>query len=344
MSVTRVFYGTTPDGKQVEQFTLRNAAGAEVRCLNYGCVITHFLLPCAEGPKDIVLGFEKLDDYLQDATFQGLVAGRYAGRIKGAAFALGGQEYRLLANEKGNFLHGSLSHAVYDAEPAGENAVAFRLVSPDGEDGFPGEINLCVLYTLTESSELTLRFTATTTADTHLNLANHSYFNLSGVPGSDILRQELQLFTDAFLEMDESSCPTGQLLPVAGTPMDFTTAKPIGIDINEAYTQLQLAGGYDHCFRLQKAEEGALAPAATARDPGSGISLRVYTTQPAVVLYTGNYLEGQPGKGGPLVRRGGFCLETQRYPSAPTFPAFPTTLLRAGETYDETTIFVPEWE
>lgn len=344
MAITRTHYGTLPDGRQVSQFTLRNAAGVEVRCINYGCRLTHLFVPGRKGPVDILLGFDNLEGYMQDISYQGAFVGRYANRIKNAQFKLNGKTYSLTKKSGENYLHGSFSNALFGAETVGENSLSFAYASPDGEDGFPGEMYVCVVYTLTEQNEFVMNYRARCSADTHINLTNHAYFNLAGPASGDVLAQELQLFAPCFLEPDDTFCPTGRVLPVAGTPMDFTSSKPIGRDIAASYPPLQTTGGYDHCYILQKPTPAGLSLAATAREVASGRCLQVYTTQPAVQLYTGNALVGAPGKGGAkLARHSGFCLETQHYPCSPLHPSFPSTRLEAGQNYEEVTALVLSW-
>lgn len=337
----RVLYGKTADGQEVEGFALRNRHGLEMRCISYGCRLTHLLLPTAEGGHcDILLGFDDLAGYEADTMSHGAIVGRYAGRIGGAGFELNGQYWPLAKNCGEDFLHGSLAHRVFNAQPMGDNSISFTTTSPEGEDGFPGEVWLAITYTLTDENELVVDYRAVSTADTHLNLTNHSYFNLAGIhSGQDALGTLLTLRSSQYVEEGPGLLPTGRLPQVAGTVFDFTAEKPIGRQINEPDPQLQLAGGYDHGFVIQK-EGAGFALAAVARHPQSGRSLRVHTTQPEVHLYTGNGLAGTPGKQGlPMEKHSAFCLETQHLPDSMHQPDFPSTLLAAKEKYHQITVF-----
>ena len=342
MSVTKSVFGTTGDGRQVEKFVLSSENGIEIHCTNYGCRITNVLLPDKKGNKtDIVLGFNTLEEYEKDTSFQGTFVGRYANRISGGKFTLNGVETQVAQNENGNFLHGSLHKAVFDVEVIGENSISFTYTSPDGEDGFPGEVWFGVIYTLTDQSELVMDYRAVATEDTVVNLTNHSYFNLAGEGTVDLSGQTLWLGSQEFLEAGENLCPTGRRLEVAGGAFDFREEKPILRDIGAFDPQIIIGKGYDHCFIIEKLRPAALAMAAIARHPASGRTLRVFTTQPGVQLYTGNYLDGtQLGKSGkPLGKRSGFCLETQHFPDSPNQPEFPSTLLEAGQKMHEITVW-----
>lgn len=337
-----VFYGTTQKGEDVQQFVLRNAAGVEIRCINYGCRFTDMLLPTREGgTANILLGYNSLAAYETDAGGQGAFIGRYANRIENAAFSLEGRQFALRKNEGNNFLHGCFAHRVFNARQAGENSVSFAYVSPAGEDGFPGELTVSVLYTLTDDNELILDYRAVTDTATHLNLTNHSYFDLSG-SGEGLAGQSLWLAAAQFLEARSDLCPTGRILDTKGGAFDFTEEKSLTKDIDADDPQLAIGGGYDHCFLLDKLRPGQFSVAAIARHPKSGRTLRVYTTQPALQLYTGNFLgnaDAPAGRDGrPFAHREGFCLETQHYPCSPSHPEFPSTLLLPGEKYHEITL------
>ncbi len=345
----RAYYGTTREGRDVDEYKLTNAGGMEVRCIPYGCRITGVLLPSVGGKKtDIVLGYDSLSEYEDDHTFQGAVVGRYANRIAGAAFTLGGATYPLTQNDGDNYLHGSFHKKVFGADVLSDNSISFTYTSPDGEDGFPGEAWVAVTYTLTDENELVLEYSAVPTAPTHINLTNHSYFNLAGAQGGGSIENTLlQLNCNLFLEAGEDLLPTGRFLETAGGAFDFAAEKPIGQDIGADDPQLAMAGGYDHCFVVNRQRPTMLAHAGTARHAASGRTLRVYTTQPGMQLYTGNFLSGVCGKGGAkLARRTGFCLETQHYPCTPNFPGnpnFPATLMRAGEKYHQITVWQFDW-
>lgn len=338
----RILYGKTRAGEEVDCFIIKNANGLEVRCINYGCAITGILVPTAAGPPvDVVLGFDSLSGYEEDeGTYQGRVVGRYANRIKNAAFSLDGREYTLMKNNGENYLHGSFHKRVWAAEVIGDNSVSFTYTSPDGEDGFPGELWASVTYTLTGSNELMIDYRAVPKAPTHVNLTNHAYFNLAGSGHPTVEDHLLTLNCDLFLEGGNDLCPTGRMLETAGGAFDFSTPKPIGRDINAKDPQLELAGGYDHCFIVNRESPAGLALAAKLEDPASGHAMRVYTTQPGMQVYTGNFLSGAPGKkGAPMAKRSAVCLETQHFPCTPNgYEDFPPTLLQAGEKYRQSTV------
>lgn len=341
MQITSRPYGVTAGGQPVTCYTLRNRRGVTARFLDYGCILTHLIVPDRSGKAtDVVLGYDDLASYEADTAYFGALVGRFANRIKDAAFSLNGRTYRLEANDGPNHLHGALSKRVFQAEvSAGE--ICFRYTSPEGEDGLPGTVRITAACSLDERGVLSMRYEAVSDADTVLNLTNHSYFNLAGHRSGRIDGQLLQLAADEYLESADDACPTGHILPVQGA-MDFRRLRPIGGE--PMCEQMELVGGYDHCYVLRP---GA-APAALAYCPTTGIALTVMTTQPGLQLYTGNYLEDNPlpGKGGaPYHRRSGFALETQHYPCSPNFPAFPSVVLRAGETYRETTLYqLQVWE
>ena len=335
-------YGTLQGGTEVRAFTMQNKNGLRVRCISYGCRVTNIWVPNPGGqPVDVVLGFDNLAGYEADATFQGTLVGRYANRIRGAGFKLGDKWYGLIQNEGDNYLHGLLHQRVFEAEVIGENSIAFTYTSPEGEEGFPGEVWLGVTYTLTEDNELVMDFRGKSTADTHLNLTNHAYFNLAGE--GDVLGHALRLNSGEFLEADSQLLPTGQTLPVEDGPFDFRREKPVGRDIASQDAQLAPVGGYDHCFVLDKNGTG-IELAAELRHPQSGRALRVFTTQPAVQLYTSNMLDVPLGKGGAALKKyAGLCLEAQHYPDSPNHPEFPSTLVMAGEKYRQATVLHFLW-
>lgn len=338
----RDVYGQTENGQEVLQFTLQNSAGMTVKCINYGCRITNIWVPAASGEvADVVLGYGSLAEYERDGLFLGAFIGRYANRIKGAQFQLEGKTCHVTQNDGENYLHGSYHSRVFTPHVLEENSVRFSYTSPDGEDGFPGEVEVSVTYTLTDKNEWIMDYKATPASATHINLTNHSYFNLGG-DGEPVTEHMLWMNSTSFLEAGEGLCPTGRMVDSTGGAFDFTREKPIGQDIGKEDPQLLAAGGYDHCFVLNKQQEEGLAMAASATYGGR--TLRVYTTQPAVQLYMGNFLQGDVmGKGAPMVKNSGFCLETQHYPCSPNYPAFPTTLVQPGETYHEVTTLHFQW-
>jgi aldose 1-epimerase len=288
-----------------------------------------------------VLGYNSLDEYLQDTASIGVTVGRYANRIADGKFTLNGTEYDIGRNEvaRNGHLHGGevgFQKKNWALSRCFENAFELTLHSPDGDMGYPGNLDLVLRVALDEPDTLSFTYTATTDKDTVVNFTNHAYFNLNGYDGGDILDTELQLFANAILPVNERLIPNGDYLPVEGTPFDFQNAKPIGTDIRASHEQLLIGGGYDHNFILST---DGFAKAAAAHSPRSGITMECYTDQPGIQLYTGNFLESSAGKGGPMTRHQGFCLETQHYPDSPHHPQFPTTVLKVGETFSSRTAY-----
>jgi aldose 1-epimerase len=335
------------DGKETGLYKLSNDNGMEVYVTNYGAVIAAILHPGKDGVKeDITLGYDNLQSYTEpgDPSF-GTVPGRYANRIDGGRFELDGNTYELPINETGNqnTLHGGtkgFSEYVYDVSEVTDNSIAMSMVSPDGDMGFPGNLTLNVTYILTEEDEIEVVYTATTDAPTVLNVTQHAYFNLHGEGKGTILDHVLMINADHYTPITERVIPTGEIAPVENTPMDFTTPTVIGERIDDDFEQLVFGNGYDHNWVLNK-EEGELSLAATVYVEENGRQLEVFTTEPGVQLYCGNFLDGsQTGKSNlPYVRRSGFCLETQHFPDSPNQPDFPSTVLRPGEEYYQKTVF-----
>lgn len=344
--IERSAFGKMPDGQAIGLYTLTNSSGMKVTVTNYGGHVVSINVPDRHGKMaDVVLGFDHLDGYLGNNPFFGALVGRYANRIGKAEFKLDGVEYKLAKNDGPNSLHGGLkgfdkqvwkAHEVSHPHPALE----LTYLSKDGEEGYPGNLSVKVVYTLTDSSELRIDYTATTDKDTVLNLTNHSYFNLAGEGNGDILKQVMMINADRFTPVDATLIPTGELRSVAGTPLDFRKPTAIGARINADDEQLKRGHGYDHNFVINRTGPG-LALAARAFDPESGRVLEVLTTQPGVQFYTGNFLDGGVhGKGGKAyARRAAFCLETQHFPDSPNKPSFPTSELKPGQTYHETTVY-----
>lgn len=340
MSITSKYYGRTQDGREVYQYVLENANGMRVTALEYGCIIADIEMPDRTGGlRNVVLGYDSLEQYERDTVSMGAFVGRCANRIEGACFTLDGKTYSLPANDGRNHLHGTFGGMVYKGSLV-NGSLVLKGSSPDGDDGFPGRVDVAVTYTLTDDNAIVMDYTAETDAPTLVNLTNHSYFNLEGRFSGSVLEQTLWLNAPSFTEGNAETCPTGRILPVAGTPMDFTAEKPIGRDIRADYDQLTMCEGYDHNFVLDK-EPGELALAARARAERTGITMEVYTTQPGVQLYTGNFLAKSAAPGAPAAfgQYQGFCLETQHFPCAPSHPEFPSVVLRPGETYHQTTIY-----
>ena len=331
----------TLDNMPVTKYTLINPSGMEVSILNYGGTITDIIVPDKNGSKgDVVARFDSLSGYLQKGNpFFGSLVGRYGNRIANAQFSLDGKKYTLAANNDGNSLHGGnkgFDKVVWKAEKmAGDSSLELTYLSKDGEEGYPGNLSVKVVYTLTNDNALKIDYTATTDKPTPVNLTNHSYFNLSAGRDSTILGHQLMINADKFTEVNDKLIPTGKLPGVKGGPMDFTASKEVGRDIG------QVKGGYDHNFVLVK-QGNELSKAAEVYDPGSGRVMEVWTTQPGVQFYTGNFLNGQlvntPGNV-KYNKHAALCLETQHYPDSPNQPAFPTTILKPGETYSQTTIY-----
>ncbi len=341
--VTRATYGTMPDGTVVEAFTLTNTSGVRLTAITLGGIITELHVPDRTGALgDIVMGFDSLDGYLQDHPFFGAIIGRYGNRIGGAKFELEGRTYTLAANNGEHHLHGGVKgfdKVVWDAEPSGTGrGVVFTRRSPDGEEGYPGNLDVTVTYTLTDDNTLVVDYAATTDAATPVNLTQHSYFNLAG--RGSIADHALLINADRYTPVDAGLIPTGELATVAGTPFDFRQAMPIGARIDGTDPQLVYGKGYDHNWVLSRAGDG-LQLAARVTEPTSGRTMDVHTTEPGIQFYAGNFLDGTlTGKGGQVyAHRNGFCLETQHYPDSPNQSAFPSTILRAGERYTSQTVF-----
>ena len=319
-------------------FTLTNGKGAEVRIMNYGGIIVSLKMPDREGRlADVVLGFDTLEPYLGKHPHFGCITGRYANRIGDASFNLDGVTYEVTANSGKNHIHGGAE--AFDVQVwkdriiEGKQALELSYTSADGEEGFPGKLDCTVTYSLGEDNALSVEYRATTDKPTVINLTNHSYFNLAGEGSGDVLDHELVIPADSFTATDDALIATGELPPVAGTPMDFTTPQRI----DAPFKALQQGKGYDHNYALNGT---GLKLAAKVKEPKSGRVMEVLTTDPGVQFYTGNYLKGVQGKGGHVyLARYGFCLETQKYPDSPNKPQFPSAVLRPGETYQHTTIF-----
>ncbi len=343
--MTKREFGKTPAGETADLYTFSNSRGIEITATNYGCIITAMKVPDKSGKlADVVLGLNDFADYLRRHPYLGAVVGRYGNRIGKGKFTLNGVEYTLACNNGENSLHGGIKgfdQAVWRARevPGAKPAVEFTHLSKDGEEGYPGNLSLTVVYTL-EDDGLRIDYTATTDRDTVLNVTNHSYFNLAGEGTGDILGHEMQLFADQFTPVDAGLIPTGELRSVAGTPFDFRKPTVIGARIEQKDEQLERCNGYDLNF-VVNGQAGTLRPAARARDPKSGRVMEVLTTEPGVQLYTGNFLNGSfRGKSGAAYGpRSGFCLETQHFPDSPNKPQFPTTVLRPGDTFRSTTVF-----
>ncbi len=337
--LTRAPYGVLSTGETVDCFTLINAAGAECRIITYGATVTVLSVPDRDGVfDDVVLGYDDLAAYEAGTAYFGAIAGRFANRIARGQFSLGGHSYQLATNNGSNHLHGGVrgfDRVVWSAEADGDEGVRLSYVSSDGEEGYPGTLRVEVRYTFTAESVLRIEYRATTDRATVVNLTNHSYFNLRGE--GDILGHLAQLDAMGFTPSDDALVPTGEILPVEGGPMDFRTAKPIGRDFAQMTNEPR---GVDHNFAVASAP-GVFARVARVSEPATGRSLEVWSDQPGVQFYTGNFLgPAMAGKGGAIYRQhAGFCLETQHFPDSPNQPTFPSTVLRPGETFRSATEF-----
>lgn len=345
MDIKKEAFGKTNEGEETSLYTLTNAQGMQVQITDYGATITSVLAPDRNGVMgDVVLGFDSLSgyqspEYLKSGPYFGAIVGRYGNRIANGKFTLGGQEYTLATNNGENHLHGGVKgfdKVMWEAEPLpGQNALRLTYVSPDGEEGYPGTLTSTVAYTLTDDNEIKIDYSATTDKGTPANLTNHSYFNLAAGQANDALDHVVMLNADKYTVVDESLIPTGELRDVKGTVMDFTTPQAIGARVNQVE-----GGGYDHNYVLNDADD-TLKKAATVYEPTSGRVLEVYTTEPGIQFYSGNFLDGTiTGNGNKAYKKHyGFALETQHFPDSPNQPKFPSTILEPGETYESTTIY-----
>ena len=337
--VTKASFGATPDGRLVDVWTLR-AGGYAAQVLTYGGILRSLTVPAPGGSRDIVLGCEILEDYEKQDKYLGALVGRVANRIGGASFDLNGSHYPLAANNGPNCLHGGVhgfNQAVWRAREE-DGTLVLTHVSPAGEEGFPGTLEVRVTCSLTEDGALTLDYEAESDADTLCNLTNHAYFNLLGHDAGSLAGQQVEIFAELITETDGDSTPTGRLLPVEGTPFDLRRPRDILAGLAMDHPQLRLGNGYDHNFVLGRRPVSPLSPAA--RVTGGGLVLECATTQPGLQFYTANFLDGTPGKEGAAYGpRSAFCLEAQGWPDAIHHENFPSPVLRAGETYRHTTVY-----
>ena len=345
--ITEQAWGFLPTGETISLYTLRNEKGLETTISNYGGRVVTLKVPDRAGKfEDIVLGYDSLAPYTQPNPFFGTLVGRYANRIADGQFTLNGKKYTLAKNNGPNSLHGGIKgfdKMAWTAEVVGAKggqALQLRYVSKDGEEGYPGTLTTTVKYALGNDNTLSIEYEATTDADTVLNLTNHSYFNLAGHGNGRILEHQLMIDADKFTPVNANLIPTGELRSVEGTPFDFRKPTAIGARIDAQDEQMQFGKGYDHNFVLNRAGDGPTL-AARVTDPQSGRVMEVLTTQPGVQLYTSNHIEGEiKGKGGAIYHfRSAYCFETQHFPDTPNQPAFPTAVLKPGQTYRQTTIF-----
>ncbi len=347
-SMEKKVFGTTADGKTADLYTLKNKTGMQVSITNFGATVVSIMVPDKAGKMaDVALGYDDLAGYELNKNYLGVLVGRYGNRIAHGKFSIDGTEYTLAKNNGDNSLHGGIkgfNKAMWEAKDVskgGEAAVEMKYVSKDGEEGYPGNLSVTVVYTLTNKNELKIDYSATADKKTVVNLTNHTYFNLAGQGNGDILKQDLMINADTFTPVDSGLIPTGELKKVEGTPFDFRKATAIGARIEANDEQIKLGGGYDHNFVLNRKAATGLSLAARASDPASGRTMEVWTAEPGVQFYTGNFLDGSfKGKGGiAYQKRTAFCLETQHFPDSPNHPSFPTTLLKPGAKYHTTTVY-----
>jgi len=337
-------FGKLPDGTEIKLYTIANTKGLSAEIINYGAIVVALKVPDRKGAMaDVILGFDDLDSYVRDNSFQGAIVGRYGNRIAQGLFILEGKTYQLSINDGNNHLHGGsrgFFKQFWRCEKATRNSLRLSYVSPDGEEGYPGEVKIKVTYSITENNELKIEYWAQTNKTTILNPTSHCYFNLTGNPENMILEHELQINADNFTPVDSSLIPTGEIRPVAGTPFDFRESKPIGKDINVPDEQMQFGRGYDHNWVLN-GYPGQVRPVASLYEPQSGRLMEVLTDQPGIQFYSGNFLDSTLiGKGGVHYNyRTALCLETQAFPDSPNKPNFPSVVLSPGETYRHTTIY-----
>ena len=341
-------FGTLSDGREVNAFVLKNARGMSVQILDLGGVIASIKVPDSSGNfSDVTTGFDYPQPYLDGAGYMGAIVGRYANRISGGKFSIDGIDYSLAKNNGDNAIHGGLvgfDKKIWDVEflvGLHDSKLKLSTFSPDGEEGYPGRVDVSVTYTLNDQNQLTIDYSATSDKATIINLTNHAYFNLDGHQAGSILEHEVMLNANHFTPIDESSIPTGVILDVAGTPLDFRQRKAIGLDIESEDRQMTFGSGYDHNFVINHSEPGSVSLAAEVYSPNSGRVMKVYTDQPGVQFYTGNFLNGTlVGKEGAVYgRRSAFCLETQHFPDSPNKPMFPSTILQPGDQFSSRTIF-----
>ena len=340
-------FQTTVNGKKTDLYILRNKEGNEVAITNYGGAIVAIMVPDRKGNlANIIQGHDNIQDVIDSPEpYISTLIGRYGNRIAKGRFQLKGKVYSLPINNGPNSLHGGkngFNTKVWDATQINEHAIVLKYTSPYGEEGFTGELDVWVAYTLTDNNELIIKYSAKTNKKTIINLTHHGFFSLAGLanPTPPIDDLECQINADFFLPIDETSIPTGEILKVAETPFDFRTPKPIGQDIDADHEQIRHGSGYDHCFVLNKKEEGELSFAARIRDPKSGRTMEVYTTEPGVQVYTDNWADGYKGQhGATFPRRSAICFEAQHFPDSPNHPYFPSVILEPGREYTQKTIY-----
>lgn len=340
MDIKKQFFGKTDDGKSVDLYTLTNAHGLKAEIITFGGIVTSLQVPDRNGKfADIVLGCDDVNDYTKKSPYFGALIGRYGNRIAKGRFTLDGTEYKLATNDGPNHLHGGkkgFDKVVWTAKPMQTKegqALKLTYKSRDGEEGYPGNLSCTVVYTLTDNNELKISYEAKTDKDTIVNLTHHSYFNLAGYNSGDVLGHELMINANSFTPVDKTLIPTGEIKAVKGTPMDFTKPTAIGLHIKE------VEGGYDHNYVLNNSK-GKLALTATVYEPKTGRFMEVYTTEPGLQFYSGNFLDGTlKGKGAVYNKHAGFCLEAQHFPDSPNKANFPSVVLKPGQKYTQLTVY-----
>lgn len=335
------------DGNDIFLITLENRRGSKLIVSNYGATAQSLFVADRHGDfDDVLLGYDTLEQYVNDEVYMGSVVGRYANRIAGGRFLLNGKQHQLTTRNRNYHQHGGdvgfnkkcFDHEFFETDDA--SGVRFTCTSPDGEEGYPGNLQLTVIYSLADDDAWTIEYAATTDADTIINLTQHAYFNLAGLSASDVLQHKLAISAQAFLPVNDNQIATGELTSVAGTPFDFRSPKKIGRDIQASHWQLLLSSGYDHSWVLKTKATPDLLAATSVYEPLRGRQLEAFTTEPAVHFYSGNFLEGIIGKEGQAyAKHAGFCLETQHFPDSPNQPHFPSTVLRANEKLYSKTVF-----
>ena len=343
----KTYYGTLADGREVDQYTLTNKSSATVKIINFGAVVTSLTIPDRHGKlEDVVSGYDSLQGYIDDKCYFGAIAGRYGNRIGKGQFTLEGKRYQVTVNDGENHLHGGkigFNKVLWTATPVQDSAgpsLQLTYVSKDGEEGYPGTVTLSVTYTLTDKNELRIVYEGTTDKPTILNPTHHSYFNLSGSFNNTILDHLLTIEADTITPVDKGLITTGKFIDVTNTPMDFRTPTSIGARINDKYEQLIFGHGYDHNWIIRNYSKGKVRKAAELYEQKSGRLMTVYTDQPGLQFYSGNFLDGSAkGKGVSYQLRTGLCLEAQCYPDSPNKPEFPSVTLKPGEVYHQTTIY-----
>lgn len=344
MGMVKELFGTARDGKDVYAFTLENANGMRARVINFGAILVNLYVPDKNGnPEDVVLGFDNLEGYYENESFFGTTIGPSANRIGNASFQINGKTYQLAANDGPNNLHSNIQlgyhKRVWNIEAETDNSVTFSIEAPDGDMGFPGNKKISMTYSLSDDNKLTLSYHGTSDADTLINMTNHTYFNLSGHQAGSIEDHLLTIHAGSYTPVVPGAIPTGEIAPVAGTPMDFTSPKPIGQDIRADFEQLKLTQGYDHNFVIDGAD-GTLREIAIVEDPKSGRKIKAFSTLPGVQFYAGNCIGEETGKGGVLYGpRMGMCLETQYFPDSINKPNFPSVVFGPDRDYDAVTVY-----